>query len=302
MNNNLGEIKIADDINLENYEKTSIDTFGKEMLYKMGWKDNTPIRKDGPLKPIEFKARNSGLGLGADPTSLNNKHDKKLKSKVNFYGTKVKITGGKHKGLKGKLVDRDIEDLLIFLNENKFANVELKLSKQIIKIESEFIKIRTHQDKKHDKNYEDGKPNMNSKIHKNKSKSRSRSRDKDTIILEKPRKKLLWAIPNIIVRVISKNSKYYNCKGVIQDINDLSTFTLLMMDDRTIHTEFTEDDIETVIPKLNEDVLILFGQHKSEKAKLLLRDKKINKVSVQLYSDLSIVNLTQDDVAAYSFI
>ena len=191
---------------------------------------------------------------------------------------------------------------MIFLNENKFANVELKLSKQIIKIESEFIKIRTHQDKKHDKNYEDGKPNMDSKIHKNKSKSRSRSRDKDTIILEKPRKKLLWAIPNIIVRVISKNSKYYNCKGVIQDINDLSTFTLLMMDDRTIHTEFTEDDIETVIPKLNEDVLILCGEHKSEKAKLLLRDKKINKVSVQLYSDLSIVNLTQDDVAAYSYI
>jgi ribosomal protein L24 len=302
MNNKLGEIKIADDINLENYEKTSIDSFGKDMLYRMGWKDNTPIRKDGPLKPIEFKPRNSGLGLGADPTSEKKKDDKNLKSKTNLYGTKVRITGGKHKGLKGKLVDKNIEDLQIFLNENKFANVELKLNKQIIKIESQFIKIRSHQEKKDCKNYEGEKPKFNSKTSKNKSRSRSRSRHKEEKILKKPKNKLSWVIPHIIVRVISKNSKYYNCKGVIQDINDLFTFSLVMMDDKTLHTEFTEDDIETVIPKINEDVIILSGKHKSEKAKLLLRDKKSNKVSVQLYSDLSIVNLTQDDVAAHSYI
>jgi hypothetical protein len=109
-------------------------------------------------------------------------------------------------------------------------------------------------------------------------------------------------IPNIIVRIIAKKSKNYNCKGVIQDLNDLYTFTIYLFDDKTIHTEFTEEDIETVIPKIHEDVLIIKKEYKSEKGKLLLRDKKSNKVGVQLYCDFSIINLTQDDVAAFSYI
>ena len=301
MNNKLGDIRIADDVNTDNYEKTSIDSFGKEMLYRMGWKDNQPLRKDGPVNPIEFKSRNSGLGLGADPSSLKGKDDKtKSNVREKHYGTKVKITGGRHKGLKGKIVERNVDDLLAFLNENKFANVELKINRQIVKIESDFIKIRSSKDKTNSKDDDDVFKETGKRIKS--KKSRSRSRNKEDKSLRKPYNKLRWVIPNIIVRIISKKTKYYNCKGVIQDLNDLYTFSIFLFDDRTIHTEFTEEDIETVIPKINENVLIIKKEHKSEKGKLLLRDKKSNKVSVQLYSDLSIINLTQDDVAAYSYI
>ena len=138
MDNKLGDIKIADDMNYENYEKTSIESFGKEMLYRMGWKDNQPIREGGPVKPIEFKMRNSGLGLGADPLLEKMKDDKlNKKNKGFYYGTKVRITGGKHKGLKGRLVEKNVEDLQTFLNDNKYVNVELKINKQVVKLESE---------------------------------------------------------------------------------------------------------------------------------------------------------------------
>ena len=80
---------------------------------------------------------------------------------------------------------------------------------------------------------------------------------------------------------------------------DEYSFSILTCDN-VLHTSFIENDIETVLPKISNDVLILTGEHKNKIAKLLLRDKKQNKVNVQLLDDLSLVELTQDDVCAIS--
>ena len=47
------------------------------------------------------------------------------------------------------------------------------------------------------------------------------------------------------------------------------------------------------------EVIILKGSNRGEIAKLLERDKKKNKVVLQVLEDLSIVELTQDDCSMY---
>jgi hypothetical protein len=269
--NNIGMTKIANDINSDEYEKVSIDNFGKDMLKRMGWKENEPVKEGGPIKPVEFKLRSSRLGLGAEPLNLTEKDNKNLKKVEKIYGTKIRIINGKHKGLKGKIVDKCSEHIDQYLKEIKIVNVELKINKKIIKIEKENFKLR----------------------HKTKSKSRSRSRSK---LIEA--KNLKWVLPNIMVRIISKNSKYYNTKCIVVDLLDTKSFSLLMLEDKTIQSEFNERDLETVIPQLNENVIILAGKNRGEIGKLIYREKKFNKVSVQLSNDLSIENYSQDDVCA----
>jgi len=71
------------------------------------------------------------------------------------------------------------------------------------------------------------------------------------------------------------------------------------MVDSTLSQDFKEKDLETVIPEIGREVLILKGIHRGEPAKLLERDKKKNKVVLQIIQDLSIVEMTQDDCSLY---
>jgi len=309
--NKLHNRKIVDDINHEEYDKLPIENFGKEMLMRMGWKENQPIKGSGPLEPIVFKPRNFRLGLGADPVIEEGKFKQydSNKNKIKFcYGTKIKIISGKHKGLKGKIIERDLEyeylNKIIKEKKKEILSVELKLNRQIIKIEADKIKLR------HDKSSK-SKDKQKSKDQKSRSRSESSSKslkyakkEENIFGIKSPnndrRPKLSWVYPNILVRIISKNSKYYNTKAVIVDLLDLYSFSLYTLKDKILHTEFTEGDIETVMPKLNEEVTILVKEHRGEIAKLLIRDKKKNEVSVQLFNDLSIMEYTQDEVAATS--
>lgn len=278
--NKLGATKIADDMNYDDYGNLEIDKFGKSMLYKMGWKDDQPIGKNskGLVKPIEFTPRNHRLGLGAEPLDPSKnivRYSNAKESKKTVFGTKIKIKEGKHKGLKGKIVDKVLSNSVEnFLKENEFVSVELKINNQIVKVESINVKL------------------------KHKERSRSRSKELTELknnINETQKDKLKWVIPNIIVRIISKNSKFYNTKAIIEDVIDKFTFTLITHD-KCILNNFTEKDIETVIPKINEHVVIVKGLLKGEKAKLLERDTKKNKAIVQLNTDFTIKELKLDDV------
>jgi hypothetical protein len=254
----LGNVKIAEDMREDEYDK--IDDFGKSMLTKMGWKENERLNNKDPVKIVEFKPRPPGLGLGA--TQLDVKAVKNEK-RITLYGQKVKITEGKHKGLKGIIKD-DIEAL----TASGHINIELKVNKQTVKVRSEYIKLRKGE-------------NEEEKVRVKKVKL----------------KKLVWICPGIIVRVVNKDSKYYNTKAFVEDVLDDCTFSLIT-NDGVLHMDFLEEDVETVMPGVNENLKILNGRYRGEIAKLLERDKKNNKIVVQLLSDLSIENYTQDDCSA----
>jgi hypothetical protein len=268
--NELNKVKIAENMTFDNYDEQPIEDFGKSLLKKMGWNENTAINGKAPVKVVEFKPRPSGLGLGA--VMLDDKAPKYSdEKKKNYYGTKVKIIKGKHKGLKGVIVEEIIGDIEKYFKQNESVNVELKINKQVVKINTEYIKIRNKKDKEEKIDKKEEVKNRNVR--------------------------LVWVLPNIIVKVVNKDSKYYNTKAFIEDVIDNYSFSLIT-NDKVVHTKFVEDDIQTVMPGINENVIILTGTKKGEVAKLLERDKKKNKVTVQLFADFEIRNYTQDEVCS----
>ena len=166
------QTKIVEDMDIDEFN--DIDKFGKNLLYKMGWKDNTAIGrnpKNGLTKPVELIPRQKGLGLGAIRLPTGDSDNKNLKGKKrdtkNFTGTKVKIIEGTHKGLKGIISDQIIdESLKEYLKRNDFINIQLDINNQGVKVKTSSIEIR------------DNKEGKKLKISRSRSRSISRSRSK----------------------------------------------------------------------------------------------------------------------------
>lgn len=180
--NNKDNKKIVDNMNYEDYDNVPIDSFGINMLKKMGWQENKQINGKSQPKPLEIKLRHYRLGLGAtplDPTkaipkSSDTEKIKKEKEK-NFFGTKVKIVHGKHKGLKAIIAEKVLcEDLIEYLKKNEFVKVELKINKEVIKIESKNIKLRSSESEDNkDKKKKHKKKDIKKKSHKKQRKNSS---------------------------------------------------------------------------------------------------------------------------------
>jgi len=157
--NNIKKKKIVDDMNYDDYDNTPIDSFGINMLKKMGWQENKPINGKSQQKPFELKPRHYRLGLGAtplDPTKaiINFSDAEKIKKgkEKNFFGAKVNIIHGKHKGLKAIIAEKILcEDLNEFLKKNDYVKIELKINKELIKIESQNIKLKSRRNEKVEK-------------------------------------------------------------------------------------------------------------------------------------------------------
>ena len=116
--------------------------------------------------------------------------------------------------------------------------------------------------------------------------------------VEGMKRPLRWVLPGIRVRIISKslrNGQLYSSKGAIQDVLDTCSFTLLTDSGELLDT-LSEKDIETLIPAIGKDVLVLSDDHRGEVGKLMDRDKRRNKVIVQLPTT-ALLTLTQDEVS-----
>ena len=272
------ELKIADDINEDAYQKISIESFGQMMLNNMKKTSiNFLNQKRKPQELIEFTIKNTKGGLGYE------KEEKKMKDgkieTFSFYGKSIYIEKGEFKGHKGKiLLTGKYETFQQLIEGNDYVLIELDINGQKHEIKNNYIKlINENKEKEEQKNSEINKEHKNTKI---------------------KREKIQWIKPNIIVRIIDENSKYYNTKAKVEDIISDDTFSLLM-NDNTLNNEFTEDNCETYIPKLNETVIILNGKHENQKGKLIFRDKKKDIVNVLLCDDLITITLSQDDICAF---
>ena len=269
------KLEIAEDINEEAYKQISVESFGKLMIDKMKQSEIFLSKKRKPQKLIEFKIKHSKIGLGYNENESKNFKGKDKKETFSFYGQNVYINKGEFEGLDGKiLISHEYESLYQLIKENEYILIELNINGQKHKIKNEYISLT----KKEIKNNEDNKDEKEKEIKK---------------------QKIKWIVPNIIIRIIDEKSKYYNTKAKVIDIISEDTFTLLT-NDNTLHTEFSEDNCETYIPKLNQVVLILKGIHKNKKGKIIFRDKNKDIVNILLLEDLETVTLTQDDISATS--
>ena len=108
-----------------------------------------------------------------------------------------------------------------------------------------------------------------------------------------------WLIPNIRVRVIS--SKYggsvYKEKGVVVDVTRRGVATLKMGNGQVINV--AERHLETALPKAGGNSIILSGDQRHSKGRLLERDSKKNRGVVQVFEDMSVITTSLDEMAEW---
>eukprot|EP00826_Nyctotherus_ovalis_P052934 TRINITY_DN679_c0_g2_i4.p1 TRINITY_DN679_c0_g2~~TRINITY_DN679_c0_g2_i4.p1 ORF type:complete len:312 (-),score=86.49 TRINITY_DN679_c0_g2_i4:159-1094(-) len=271
-----------------NYSRGSIEGFGIAQLCKQGYVEGQSMGRNGLSKPIEFIPRHFRLGLGATPLpsmrisggtqseggerekgelkSSNYKYTgEKIKSKTT-PGTGIVINKGKYEGMHGRVLglEKDSNTILV---------IELLANDERVKVSKENVSIAEEKPKK------------------------SPPREKH----KRKKRELRWVLPGILIRVVSKEyegGRYYNKKLGVEDVPNKWSFTLVTESGNFLE-DLAEDDIETVMPHLMEDVIILKESNRGEIGKLIMRDKKKNIVKIQLYDKPdTVLQCTQDDCCA----
>ena len=115
---------------------------------------------------------------------------------------------------------------------------------------------------------------------------------------KKKKKRIKWIRNGLRVRCIKKNNGYFRKKGIVHDVIDEYRFILRMDENDKILLTLNEDEVETVVPKKGEFVMILRGTHKKERGCILSKNKYEQMATVQLEDNLSIVQCDYNDICA----
>jgi hypothetical protein len=109
-----------------------------------------------------------------------------------------------------------------------------------------------------------------------------------------------WLISNIRVRVITKKlgSNQYKEKGVVVDVTTRGGATLQMANGKLLD-RVPERYLETALPKVGGNAIVLVGKSKFAKGKLLERDSRSGKGIIQVFEDMSVLKLSLDDMAEW---
>lgn len=112
----------------------------------------------------------------------------------------------------------------------------------------------------------------------------------------------LWLAPLIRVRVVDKRlqgGKLYLKKGAVLDVAPDGSCDIRMEDSRQVVTVH-QDQLETVVPKEpGAAVMVVQGQHKGCKGRLLQVSLSSGAAALQLVGDMEVVRLLLDDVAQF---
>jgi len=300
-----------------------IADFGINLLKSMGWHETRGIGKNPqnvPVKLIQYVPNYERAGLGARKDASLKKRRKlndipkpqidengkvknyveigvenKRKSKKIERNSKIIIVNGKYEGLTGVVVE---------INEaNKQCFVELASNEKLVKVDLRDVKLYEKSNSKLEKEHQryinfekddkNGSASMEDTSEKETNESDTSSQRKE----KRERRKLQWVLPDIKLKIINKklkNGKFYEKKVCVSDILDQYTFNAIDEKGNLVEN-LTEKDVETVMPKLTEVVTVLTGEHRGKLGRLIERDRKNNKVLVQLLDSLDIIHLTQDD-------
>ena len=283
--------------------KEEKESFGLKMLKKMGWEKGKKIGKN-PISYMstikEIKKRKKGLGLGADNKQAiknadENNKEKKINTEYKLF-QKILVINGKHKDMKGIIKKIEEENLIIEINHK---NIKIQKNHlKILTINNNKKEKEKYKEKTHGKKIENDKKinQNNSKINQNNSQKINQNNPKNN---EKKSQNKFWVRNDLKIRVRSKKFKngiYYLKKGSILDMYD-GSITLLI--DNNIVKGFKEKYLETLLPKIGGDVLVVKGRWENKIGKLMKRDKKKNKVVVFLGDIQNLVSLTQNEVCGF---
>lgn len=300
--------QLPEEATKDKYYKSPLDAYGEKMLKTMGMGDEKVEGSQLTRRPkdvVQYNPRPDNLGLGAIPKKelldkIKSGQDitsKDLRSRIfnNISGTgekddgslkqydRIKVIGGKYEGLFGMIIEVDEHD-------DQNVTVQLHLNQKNVKIQSKWLEKSTE-------------------VASNPSQRPAGDIVSPPVFPSefdipgiKKRKKLKWIMPNIVLRIVSKDyrgGKFYEETGYVNDILDPRTFVFVMKSGEILE-DLEEKQLETVMPKLGEKVLILKGDHKGVIGVLKERNKKDNSVMVKIEENqMEFIKMTQDDCSAY---
>jgi G patch domain/KOW motif-containing protein len=119
----------------------------------------------------------------------------------------------------------------------------------------------------------------------------------------------VWIVAAIRVRVVDQRvhgGRLYNRKGVVVDTSRAGEFALLMDGEAaagaegTLREGLTQRMVETALPKPGGSVLVVRGEYRGRRGRLLERDSRKERAVVQLNGDFSVCTLEFDDVSEWA--
>ena len=119
-----------------------------------------------------------------------------------------------------------------------------------------------------------------------------------------PSESLHWLTPNIRVRMISKKpakGRQYKEKGVVMDVLPGGAHATVQMTDGEVLDKVPERYLETALPKMGGNAIVLVGdaQHIHAKGRLLERNSSKGQAAIQLFEDMNILTVSLDDFAEW---
>ena len=150
---------------------------------------------------------------------------------------------------------------------------------------------------------------------RSKDRSRKRLQETDRVKEEKAKKRRrdngaassgtakphsTWVIPNIRVRVVTEKygRRHYKQKGIVVDVT-YKGMTTLKMDHNGQLLQLSERYLETALPKVGGNAIVLTGDNRLAKGRLLERDSRACKGVIQAFEDMNILTLSLDDMAEW---
>lgn len=108
-----------------------------------------------------------------------------------------------------------------------------------------------------------------------------------------------WVIPHIRVRVITEKlgRRHYKEKGMVLDVTPKGA--TLEMANGAILDRVPERYLETALPKQGGKAIVLVGDHRFAKGRLLERDSRRSTGVLQVFEDMNVLTLSMDDMAEW---
>ncbi|KAK9830438.1 hypothetical protein WJX72_011748 [[Myrmecia] bisecta] len=112
-----------------------------------------------------------------------------------------------------------------------------------------------------------------------------------------------WLMPHIMVKVVDKKlqgGRLYLKKLEIVDVHQPTVCTLYRADTNESFDHVRQSQLETVVPKAEgARVMVVAGEFKGHRAKLVKRSSQSAAAAVQLLSDFTIQKVSFDDISEY---
>ncbi|CAL4938552.1 unnamed protein product [Urochloa decumbens] len=255
---------LPDHRGIDEFNEMPVEGFGAALLAGYGWAEGKGIgrnNKTGDAKVVEYDRRAGTQGLGYNPSEAD---PRKTRSGDWIVGEKKASENG-----TAKKRDRDSKDKI----EERDSSSRKKRS----------VEQRPEKEAR-------GKERNGRDIRE------GTSNGSDT------RSKVRWLQSHIRVRVVSEklSKRLYLMKGKVVDVVGPTTCDVMMDDGSELVQGVDQDMLETVLPRTNGRVLVLYGKHKGMYGHLLEKNSEEEIGLVEDADTKDIVRVRYDQMAEYT--